>query len=357
MAELPWDSLFMAPGAPENSSLRRGTVVRKQGRPLLFLPARPCAAASTLSLYSAQTAKARFARGLLRAFLRLGLPFGIEPGQLRLSKADPFLAFLGRCGNTSGIPEFGILAGNPSTPGTRFVIIVFGQSGSPEMVIKAGTTDLARELVRCEQHFLMGTCGRFPGIPTARDSFDSTRVQAFATQYVQGDSPPGKGVEEPAPVLGAWLQADRKTTLGELPAWRRLIVAAPEFAAPDPAALPFSPAVFHGDFAPWNIRVTDSGGWTVLDWERGELEGVPCWDWFHYVLQPAILVKRLAVSHLLEVSNHLLRSDAFCHYAVRAGATGHERKLLKAYLAYCVHVLRPSEGLARTRELLTTLAV
>lgn len=357
MAELPWDSLFVAPGAPENSLLRCGTVVRKQGRPLLFLPKPSGAAAATLSLYPAQTAKARFARGLLRVVLRLGLPFGTEPVRLPFSPTDPFVAFLRQCGGISAIPEFGILAGNPATLGTRFVLLVFGQSELPELVIKAGATDAARELVRREQLFLEAACGRFPSIPCVRHRFDGARVQAFAMEYVLGDSPPAKAVDEPASVLGAWLQADRKITLGELPAWRRLIAAAPEFAAPDPAALPFSPAVFHGDFAPWNIRVTRSGGWTVLDWERGELEGVPCWDWFHYVLQPAILVKGLAVTRLLEVSNHLLCSDAFCHYAVRARATGHERKLLKAYLAYCVHVLRPSEGLARTRELLAALAV
>ena len=39
-----------------------------------------------------------------------------------------------------------------------------------------------------------------------------------------------------------------------------------------------SSVVFHGDFAPWNIKVDRAGAWMVLDWERGELHGVPCWD-------------------------------------------------------------------------------
>jgi len=45
------------------------------------------------------------------------------------------------------------------------------------------------------------------------------------------------------------------------------------------------PALTHGDFAPWNVKVSRRQ-WTVLDWERGELAGRAGWDWFHFVMQP-----------------------------------------------------------------------
>ena len=113
----------------------------------------------------------------------------------------------------------------------------------------------------------------------------------------------------------------------------------------------------HGDFAPWNIKVSPaSGAWTVLDWERGELAGIPGWDWFHYVLQPAILVERLPVAGLVQRMEGLLRSEAFLAYAERAGIRGCERELALAYLIHAAEVIKPAEGLAATNELRRALA-
>lgn len=43
------------------------------------------------------------------------------------------------------------------------------------------------------------------------------------------------------------------------------------------------PLVFqHGDPGTWNIFVTDSGDVVFLDWESGELNGMPLWDLFYF---------------------------------------------------------------------------
>ena len=42
------------------------------------------------------------------------------------------------------------------------------------------------------------------------------------------------------------------------------------------------------------VRPQD-GSWVVLDWERGEPEGLPGWDWFHYVVQTGVLVEGLSL--------------------------------------------------------------
>ena len=116
------------------------------------------------------------------------------------------------------------------------------------------------------------------------------------------------------------------------------------------------PAIYHGDLAPWNIKVSPAGAWTVLDWERGEPTGIPGWDWFHYVIQSGILVGRLSTPVLAQRVESLLRSDAFKQYAARAGILGCERDLVLAYLLHVVEVLKPSEGLAASRELLHALS-
>ena len=94
----------------------------------------------------------------------------------------------------------------------------------------------------------------------------------------------------------------------------------------------------------------------MLDWERGELAGIPGWDWFHYVIQSAILVGRLPTSALMQRVEGLLGSEAFQRYAERAGIRGCERELVLAYLLHVAEVIKPSEGLAPTRELLHALA-
>ena len=57
------------------------------------------------------------------------------------------------------------------------------------------------------------------------------------------------------------------------------------------------------------------------------------------------------MKHLATLAESLLNLPAFARYSERAGVRGIERDLLRAYLAYCVDVLRPSEGLAATEEL------
>src|SRR5262249_7510045 len=100
----------------------------------------------------------------------------------------------------------------------------------------------------------------------------------------------------------------------------------------------FHPAIQHGDFAPWNIKVSARSDWMVLDWERGKLRGIPAWDWFHYVVQTAVLVRKDTTSVVVERVDQLLASSEFQTYASAAGIAGIERELLLGYLLHCVHV-------------------
>jgi hypothetical protein len=88
-----------------------------------------------------------------------------------------------------------------------------------------------------------------------------------------------------------------------------------------------------------------NGTWQVLDWERGALTGMPCWDWFHFEIQNSILVRRESAATVLTRLERLWNEPPFREYAHRAGVSGHERALTAAYLQYCTDVLRPTEGL------------
>ena len=46
----------------------------------------------------------------------------------------------------------------------------------------------------------------------------------------------------------------------------------------------FSPVYVHGDFTPWNIKKVQSQSLIALDWEMGDPNGLPLYDFFYFSL-------------------------------------------------------------------------
>ena len=358
-----WEDLFAAPCGQAQGARIEMRFLKKAGRPFLLLPSQPRAAAATTDLYPAQTARARMARALMRCLLRASLPLGTEKTSLAISPGDEFVRFLsslvGKEGQ--GLPVLGILAGNPASDGQRFLLLVFDASQRPVAVVKAGLSPRARELVEQEERFLAEMPENTVAVPRLRGRFESSRLRALALDFVPGDSPRLRDEAALPPLLAAWVDATRTVVLSETPDWVRLHEAASanglfSVLAGQLPGRKIHPAMHHGDFAPWNIKVSPAGAWTVLDWERGERTGFPGWDWFHYVIQSGILVGHLPTAVLIQRVESLLSSVAFREYATRGGIQGCERELVLAYLLHVVEVIKPSEGLTPTRELLEALA-
>jgi hypothetical protein len=336
---------------------------RKGGQPFLLLPRLPHAAALSLDLYPAQTPRARLAKAFLRQLVRFSAPFGAEDIQFTIAPADPFLWFLGSLAGerSPASPTFGVLAGNPASDGQRFLFLVINADQTPVAVVKAGLSDRAKALIEWEESFLTKAAGKPKGVPRLRATFQSPRLRALALDFFSGDSPGSRHEGVLPSLLTSWVDVSREMPLSDTPDWERLELAAS--ANQNSSRLlrrlrerKIHPAIHHGDFAPWNVKVSASGEWTVLDWERGELTGIPAWDWFHYVVQPAILVQRLTSSALVQRLEELLASVPFKQYADLAGLAGCERELLQAYLLHVLEVIKPSEGLGATRELAAALS-
>ena len=356
-----WEELFVAPEAQAPAIRIEMRLLKKAGRPFLLLPGQPRPAAATMDLYPAQTFRARMARALLRCLLRSSLPLGTQTISLAISPGDPFVKFLSSLTGERGWPVLGILAGNPASDGQRFLLLVFDARQRPIAVVKAGLSPRARALVEREERFLATVPDKTVAVPRLRARFESSRLRALALDFVPGDSPRPRDDAALPPLLAAWVDATRTVVLSETPDWMRLQEAAPasglfSVVAGQLRGRKFHPAMHQGDFAPWNIKVSPAGAWTVLDWERGELTGIPGWDWFHYVIQPGILVGHLPTLALVQRVEHLLGSDAFRQYATRGGILGCEHELVLAYLLHVAGVIKPSEGLGPTRELLDALA-
>jgi len=360
----PWLKFFPATAGAENVSKLRFRLVRKHGHPLLLLPQRRSCVASSLSLFPAQTGRAKLARAAISWSARIGLPLLTSPVELQLDLQSPEVKFLRETTGAQQLPAFAMHFGNPNAAGQRFILLGFDELGRPLRVIKAGVGSAATRLIQAEATFLSSPVAQSCTAPQVFGQMVHGETLAMALEYLQGSSPNSAAPESlsrAAELLSRWLIANQRVTLASLLAWQRLGQA----AAHDElfqrinrilASRQISPAVFHGDFVPWNIRVDPTtGNWRVLDWERGEPQGPPAWDLFHFVVQPAILVKRLAAAQIVILIEALFRSVAFGHYARLAGLTDNVRPLFLAYLLYCRDVLKPTEGLPITNALLELL--
>lgn len=333
-------------------------VLSRGGVPFLYLPTRNRAAAHALKLYPAQSWKARLAKLLLQIGFRFS-PLRHGGGQpFSLPRQNIFLASLAMtAGQPAGeLPEFAVLAGNPHAPGRRFVFLLFDTAGQPMAVVKAGCSERARALIAQEAAILRECGGKIPGVPRLREESVAGNTVAFATDFIAGNSPDGDARSELETLFMAWLDTSRKITIRDLPVWQRLHQSGDPLPAPinQLGQLQVCPTLIHGDLTPWNVKVT-AGRWTVLDWERGERVGLPGWDWFHFVLQPAVLVKHEPVAKILIRLEQLFAAVEFGRYAKRAGLAGHEWRFAAAYVSYCLRVTQQTEGRTQLQPLLQEL--
>ena len=262
----------------------------------------------------------------------------------------------------AAFPPLAVFCGNPKAAGRRFVVLVFSPDKKPAAVIKAGVGETAGRLVEREENFLTSAPHGTAAVPKLRGSFRGTGLRALALDFITGKPPAPNDYESISRLLTSWLDTRSMRPLGDLPVWHAAEEASQSHplwarAAAALRARQVRPTIFHGDFAPWNIKVSpQDGSWTVLDWERGELTGIPGWDWFHYVFQYGVLVSRLPLSGAARRIRDLLDQQAFERYSAAASIDGIERELFLAYLiCYSTCFGTPSGG-ADFEELARQLA-
>ena len=349
MAE-PWEDLIGTTG--EERPMR---LLRRKGKAFLLLPPDRNLALKGLELYAPQTNAARLAKRLLRAALLFGLYPGLEKVTIRPVLGTEFANYLAL---TVGLdrqqfPDLALLAGNPQPRGRRCVFILFQKEGTVGAVVKAGAGQDAMRLIEQEERFLKAAPKGLRGVPQIRSGFFSEEVRALAMNYIEGTQPGYDDHPAVARLLSSWISPTGPSPVNELPAWRRLteqMGSTLPAAAQEPAETKVVPVIAHGDFAPWNIKV-NAGEWTLLDWERGEMNGMPLWDWLHYLVQPAVLVDKVPEVKLLERIDRLFRSELFKGYARKTGISGVERPLTLAYFYYCIYVIAQTEGTERLKKL------
>ena len=336
-------------------------LITRHGRPFLLLPCGHAAARTGLNIYSAQRKRAKIWRQFLPWLFQTPLAGVFERIHVQADAASEFMQFLAQ---QKGVPADRVApcAIKLSDVGSRsrLVLLLCDEGGRPTRVVKVGLNAAGRAATDHEADFLAQLPPEKIGSSRLTGRLATPQLAAFATDYFPGTSPQDDaGLEH---LFHDWLNPTTTAALESLPAWNELAVAAKnnlEVWRHLQCALTgknVRTTLYHGDFAPWNLRVVNSRNLQAFDWERGDRHGVPGWDWFHFTIQTAILAKRYSAERAAAEVEQLIHSARFKKYAAAAGISDIIEPLLLAYLLHQHWVIKPSEGSATTTELFDLLA-
>lgn len=336
-------------------------LIRRNHWPFLLLPVDGKVEAG-LRLYSAQRRRARLARSLFPLLFNSPASVLFERLRFEAGANSEFIQFLAQQSGTPPheLPTPAIKFGGAENK-SRLVLMLCDESRRPVSVVKVGLDAAGRDATDREATLLEQLPANKIGCIRMTGRFTSPQISAFATAYYPGDSPADDaGMEH---LFHAWLNPGAPVPLEDLPLWREL-EATVSVADPDAwdlvqrrlAGRAVRTTLYHGDFAPWNIRSINTKDLQAFDWERGSLTGIPGWDWFHFIVQTAILARRLSVERVAAEMEQVLNSDRFKKYAVAAGINDMVKPLFLAALLHQKWVIEPLEGGATTYELFKLLA-
>lgn len=331
--------------------------IRHRGEIRLLLPLHPLGAAYTLSLYAPQRKWLRRLHALTHWVWVHGFPLGFTRLHAPVDLSAPLVQFLARQGaEVASGRGLGVFAGNSRVPGQRYLLLCLDGAGRPQGLVKAGFTDAARALIRQEVEAIGALPAALPHVVRVRDTLECPEASALAMDWIEGRVPTPHDEAFLPVVLGAWIQSGVRVRLGDLPLWQRIEAADPAAFRSMKGVLRWAehevhPVVFHGDFAPWNVRITPDGAWQVFDWERGEARGIPGFNWLHYGVQHAVLVRRMRGRALAARLRSVMDSKAWREHLAHAGWDDAADAPLRLYVRYMRAVFCPTEGVQAYREL------
>jgi len=338
-------------------------LIRRQRRPFLLLPESAPSHQVSLTIYSAQRRRAKVWRALLPLLLRTPLARIFQRIQLPVNAQCDLVRFLA---GQAGMPASELAApaikfGGLNSQKSRLVLLVCDASNRPLKVIKVGLDAVGRAATDYEAGLLAQLPPGLIGCTRVTGRLVTPDISAFATDFFPGASPENDvGMEI---LFHSWINAGPAVPVEKLAVWQELETDVARIAPAKWAVLRAALAgqnlrstLYHGDFAPWNIRVVNSQNLQAFDWERGNLQGLPAWDWFHFVVQTSILARRHSIQRVAAEVEELLASPRFEKYLVATGIQSFVKPLLLAYLLHHRWVVKPLDGWVQMEQLYELLA-
>lgn len=352
------EALFRAEKPSGKRLLFHWRLVSRQGRPLLLLPEDSMDFRVGLELYSAQRKRAKIWRALLPKIIRSPAASFFQRLSFEADTNSEFVRFLSE---QSGVPAEQLRApaikfGGLGEKKSRLALLVCDQTNRPAKVIKVGLNDEGRAATEREANTLAQLPTEVIGCIRMSGRQATEKWTAFATPFFPGESPENDAGMEI--VFHSWLKQGELTPVEEFESWRELEKKIPaeqleklSMVAAAFAGKKIRSTLYHGDFCPWNLRAINALNLQAYDWEVGYLRGIPGWDWFHFIVQTSILVKRHSPSRVAAELDQLIQSPRFQKYAEAAGIKEIIEPLLLAYLLHQEHVICPLQGRATTLQL------
>ena len=356
------ETLFHAEKPSGKKLVFRWRLVSRQGRPLLLLPEDGMDLRVGLELYSAQRRRAKIWRAALPKLIHSPAASFFQRLSFEVDVGSEFVQFLAE---QVGVPaeQLGTPAikfGGLGEKKTRLALLVCDQTNRPAKVIKVGLNAEGRAATEREADTLAQLPAEVIGCIRMSGRQATEKWAAFATPFFPGESPENDAGMEI--VFHSWLKLGEPTAVEDFESWRELEKKVPAEQSEKLSAVAAAFAgkkirstLYHGDFSPWNLRAINALNLQAYDWEVGYLRGIPGWDWFHFIVQTSILVKRHSPERVAAELDQLIQSPRFQKYAEAAGIKEIIEPLLLAYLLHQEHVICPLQGRETTRQLFELL--
>jgi len=310
--------------------------IKRDGYLLLALPADKETAKLTLALYHPQSMKARGLVWLVSMLISLRLHRLLPRREFVIRESVPLAELKNRS------HQIGFLMGNAQADARRAIVVhpVNGEFDS-YVVDKIGFGPMAKRLVLEEISVIESLPKGRSGIPQIRDQGDDDEWAYYSTLYLEGHAPKESEQDYVLAVLQDWMENAELMPLAATEQWEMIKKAVAQqgaesiFEQLSPAGdLKIKVGLFHGDFAPWNIKVSPDGFVNVMDWEHGSPAGPAGWDWLHYIIQRAILVDHCSTVETLEVCRSWAKSREGKEFLNAAGWGDYTELWVGSYLMY-----------------------
>ena len=274
--------------------------------------------------------------------------FKLNSGQREFGPPPLLVGAIGR--PVRRLPAPAIKFGGTESQKSRLVLLVCDQTNRPLKVVKLGLDATGRDATDREAG-LAGTSANTLGCIHLTGRLPRRKYRRLPLTFYPGpvrDDDAGMEV-----LFHSWVNPGPAEPIETLDAWRELETQSRQLrsrrVAPDTGGPGRQPAIcstlYHGDFAPWNIP-----GRSIpkicrrLIGSRGNLQGIPGWDWFHFVVQTSILARRHSVERVAAELEELLARRALKNCGRRRHDCFMVKPLLLANLLDHRWVVQPLEG-------------
>lgn len=302
---------------------------------LLLVPLRRSSALKTISLYQPQAILARLYSWLIQITVSVGLPIMLPKIRLNIRSNSPLARYV------NGV-EFGVLLGNPNSDARK--AICWHEEDECGFVTKIGLGEAAKVSVEKEASFLARIASVISEAPSLCGVQSIQNYAEYTVKWINGKSPKKSDTEKLLDLLCSWQSRDEMQRLATTEIWLEVVKNASDSGDIVPRYLQrreVIPSRLHGDFAPWNIKITASGEINVLDWEFYRDSGVAGWDWAHYLVQKELLVNKVKPESVIRnVLNWAEFTEIGRDFMIKTGWSGASKEWLGSYLFYAEYILR-----------------